>query len=130
MKLDMKELNPAAKFTFSDDPDSGVVHIRVMTPGKLAEIRDQTILTKVEYKNHNRFEYTEIDYAKRDQIVWDYCIVSWEGLDDDDGKPIPCTTENKLRLMNEHPGFAGFVNNCLEKLQKDWEKRQDYLEKN
>ena len=130
MKINMGELNPSVKFDFSDDEDSGCIYLRVMSPGKLAEVRDQTFVTKVEYKNNNRFEYQEIDYETRDRIIWDYCIHKWQGLTDDEDNAIECNTENKLKLINGHPGFAAFVNSCLDKLNADQDKQAEYLEKN
>ena len=130
MKIDMGKLNQSVKFSFSEDEDSGAIYLRVMSPGKLAQIRDETFITKVEYKGNNRFEYQDIDYEKRDRIIWDYCIDRWEGLVDDNDNPIECTLENKLMLMNDSPGFAAFVQTCLDKLNIDQEKRVEYLEKN
>jgi hypothetical protein len=130
MKIDTGKLNPPVKFNFSEDEGSGAIYLRVMSPGKLAEVRDETFITKVEYKLNNRFEYQDIDYEKRDRIIWDYCIERWEGLVDDDDNPIECTIENKLMLMNDSPGFAAFVQTCLDKLNIDQEKRVEYLEKN
>lgn len=130
MKINMKDKNPAVRFPFSDDEDSGAIYLRVMSPGKLAEVRDKTIITKVEYKNNKRFEYLEIDYVTRDRIIWDYCIDHWEDLVDDDDNPIECTTEKKLELMNDNPNFAAFVQVRLDKLNIDQEKQAEYLEKN
>ena len=131
MKLNLKDLNPGTWFKFDEeDPESGSICLRVLNAGKLAEIRDKTIKTQVEYRGTNRFEYQSMDNAARDRIIWDYCIVDWEGLIDDEEKPIECTTENKISLMNGHVGFSVFIESCLEKLNKLNEIHAEYLEKN
>jgi hypothetical protein len=131
MKFSMKDLNPGAWFNFDDnDPDTGKILIRVMTSGKLAEVRDKTMQTKVEYKNNQRFEFQDPDYDARDLIIWDYCIVDWVDLVDDDGTQIECTTDNKIKLMNEHVNFSLFVESCLDKLNVQHEIHKEYSEKN
>ena len=131
MKFNMKDLNPGAWFKFEpDNPESGKIKLRVLTSGKLAEVRDKTVKTEVEYRGEHRYEYPNMDNAARDRIIWDYCIVDWEGLVDDEDAPIECTTENKIKLMNDHIGFSMFVEQCLEKLNKQNEIRAEYLEKN
>ena len=131
MKFNMKDLNPGAWFKFEpDDPESGEICIRVLNAEKLAEIRNETIKTKVEYRNDNRFEYQDIDHSARDSIIWNYCIVDWKGLVDDEDNPIECTPDSKMQLMNGHIGFSMFVENCLERLNKQNEIYQEYSEKN
>jgi len=131
MKLNLKDLNPGTWFKFDEgDPESGSICLRVLNAGKLAEIRDKTVKTKVEYRGANRYEYQNMDNAARDRIIWDYCIVDWQGLVDDEEVPIECTTETKIALMNGHVGFSMFVESCLEKLNKLNEIHVEYLEKN
>lgn len=131
MKFNMLDLNPGDWFLLEPEKkDSGRVKVRVLNSGKLAEIRDSTIRTEVEYRGENRFEYQKIDHSARDSIVWDYCIVDWEGIIDDDDKPIECNTENKIKLMNNHIGFSNFIQNCLERLNRQSEIYSEYLEKN
>jgi hypothetical protein len=131
MKFSMKDLNPGTWFYFDpNDSDSGKICIRILNSGKLAEIRDKTITTEYEYKNGQRYENQKINHALRDTIIWDYCIVNWQGLIDDDEKPIECTTENKLKLMNDHVGFSSFVENCMDQLNQEVERQAEYSEKN
>jgi len=131
MKFRLQDLNPGAWFNFDvDDPETGRIRLRVLNAQKLTEIRDTTMTNKVEYHADNRFEYQEIDNAARDRIIWDYCIIEWEGLVDDDDVPIECTTDNKIKLMNGHIGFSTFIEACLEKLNKENEKFREFSEKN
>jgi len=131
MKFNMKDLNPGAWFNFDDDdPDTGKICVRVLNSGRLAEIRNTTIKTNVEYRGDKRFEFQDIDHSARDRIIWDYCIVDWVDLVDDDEAPIECTTDNKIKLMNEHVGFSLFVESCLDKLNAQNEINSEYSEKN
>jgi hypothetical protein len=131
MKFNMKDLNPGSWFKFDeDDPESGRICIRILNAAKLAEIRDTTVKTKVEYVKGDRHEFKNIDDAARDSIIWDYCIVNWEDLIDDDDSPIECTTENKIKLMTEHVGFQSFVENCMVRLNKEADTFAEYSEKN
>ena len=131
MKFNMKDLNPGTWFKFNEgDEESGSICLRVLNAEKLAEIRDKTIRTEVEYRNNNRYEYQKMDNAARDKIIWDYCIVDWNGLEDDEGNVIDCTTENKIKLMNGHVGFSSFIEACLEKLNRLNDEHAEYLEKN
>lgn len=131
MKFNMKDLNPGAWFNFDDeDSATGKILIRVLNSERLAEIRNKTIKTNVEYRGDKRFEFQDIDHSARDRIIWDYCIVDWTDLVDDDEIPIECTTDNKIKLMNEHIGFSLFVESCLDKLNAQSEKMSEYSEKN
>ena len=117
MKFQMNNLNPGTWFPFDESkPEEGGICVRVLNTKKLAEIRDQTITTKREFADGRMHEYQEVDHAGRDRIIWDYCIVDWKDLIDDEENPIECTTENKILLMNEHIGSSAFVETCLDKL--------------
>ncbi|GAG19376.1 unnamed protein product [marine sediment metagenome] len=131
MKFNMEDLNPGAWFYFNEsDHDDGKILLRVLTTGKLSEIREKSMETKVEYHNSNRHEFMVANDALRDEIIWDYCIIEWENLDDDEGVPIECTTENKLKLMNNHPTFSSFIESCLTRLNSQMEMLSEYREKN
>lgn len=131
MKINMKDMNPGMWFAFEpDNPDSGEICIRVLNGEKLAAIRNNTVKTKVEYREDNRFEYQDIDHTARDNIIWDYCIVDWKGLTDDDDNPIECNTEKKIELMNGHVGFSLFVENCMQRVNKQNDVYREYSEKN
>ena len=130
MKFDLKDLNPGTWFYFDESkPDDGKISIRVLNSEKLAKIRSDTIQTKVEYRANNRHEYHVIDHVGRDKIIWDYCIVDWENLTDDEDNPIECNTDNKIKLMNEHIGFSNLVENCLNQLNADLAAHDEYLKK-
>lgn len=67
---------------------------------------------------------------QQEQKTWDYCIVGWRNLLDEDGNEIPCTRENKIKLIAESMDFMLVVNHFLEKINEDLRLRKEDLEKN
>jgi len=131
MKFDLDNLNPGVFFPFEDDDDEkGGVEIRVANAGTMEIINKETTKKKVEWRRNQRVEYDVVDEDKRSRMLWDYVIISWKNVDDNNGNPIPCTTENKIKLMKESPIFSGFVGNCIDTLTAESETRDEELEKN
>lgn len=130
-QFSLRDPNPGVYFSFNDDDtESGGVLVRSVNMTKRNEIQKKTVKNRVEYKHGQRFEYTETNEDLFSELLWDYAIAGWERLEDDDKNPIECTTENKLFLMRNNVGFAQFVGQCMEKLEKENEKRLKVVEKN
>lgn len=131
-KFSLRDPNPGVWFRFDeDDPDSGRICIRVLNPAKVQEIEKATSKEKWEWRQGQKFKVApDVDEAKRDQMLWDYCIVDWEKLEDDDGKPLECTPENKLGLMKTNPNFFAFVNACISELNRGLDQIKDGITKN
>lgn len=120
----IKDPNPGAWFKFNeDDPDSGDICVRAINQVKRSEIQSKCVKHKVEYKNGQRFEYNETNDEKFSEMLWDYVIVDWNKLEDDEGNTLTCNIETKLKLMLENVGFAQFVANCLTILEELEEER-------
>jgi hypothetical protein len=136
MKINLSDPNPGAWFDYPDDPDGFRVKVRVCSGKDLEEIQDKTTKVEVEYKapkkraQLQRIEYVVVDEKKQRELLWDFCIVDWKNLYDETGSVIPCTKENKLKLMRESIGFASFIADCLEKLTEEGAKREEEAEKN
>lgn len=123
-RFSMKDPNPGVWFKFDEnDSESGEISIRPMNAAKRREIQKRCVKNRVEYKHGQRFEYTETNDELFSEMLWDYVIADWTKLEDDDGKAIPCTKENKCMLMLENVGFAQFVGNCMEIVNEDIEER-------
>ena len=130
-KFSLKDPNPGVFFKFDEnDADSGEIRIRAINTAKRNEIQKKCIKKKVEYKHGQRFEYTDTNEQLFSEMLWDYSIMEWNNLIDDDGKEIPCNKEMKIFLMQNNVGFAQFVANCIEKLNEEEESRVARLEKN
>lgn len=129
--LSLREPNPGFWFKFDeDDQDTGEVCIRAINQAKRHEIQKRSTKKRIEYKNQGRFEVTDQNEELFMEMLWDYTIADWKGLQDDEGKSIECTTENKLFLMQNHVGFATFIGECIGKVSDMHEERIAVAPKN
>jgi len=108
------DLNPGKWF---DIGEGASVCLRVSTNTKLRQITKQS-----EKKGKQDPEVFE-------RLLWDYCILDWQGLQDADGVEIECTPDNKALLMGGAPDFAQFVAERLAELREAKLSDRD-LEKN
>jgi hypothetical protein len=131
MIFDLDESENSAWFDFED---GSRVQIRTCDADTLKEIRKQTTKKKVEYKRIDgiaeRFLVDDTDEDKQNALIWDHCIMAWEGFFDAKKKPIPCNSEMKHILMTRSLKLARFVGECLRKLSEDENAQAEALEKN
>ena len=131
MKFDLAELNPGVFFSFDENEDGeGGVTIRLANGKTLDEINKACIKKKVEFRRGQRHEVIIDNDELRSKMLWEYVIIDWKGLYDQDGKEIPCTKENKVMLMQGSVKFSSFIGNCVEKLTEETEADEGNLEKN
>ena len=117
-----KDPNPPAKFYFDDEkPEDGHILIRTIPAAEMEKINKRTSKKKPpEYRRGVRYVVPdEVNEKLRSELLWDAIIVSWEGVIDEKGKKIPITTANKVKFMQEWPGFAILVSEGLEQLTTD-----------
>jgi len=102
--------------------DAGSVCLRIAPVDVIEEIRTKTrkhvkaIVLNTASKAMERIEYDDQTPEQRkeeNRLVMDYAIQDWTGILDKDGNEIPCTSENKQKLM-AIPQFARFVGRCLQ----------------
>jgi len=125
------EHNPGVWFKFDEsDPDSGSICVRMCTPKKTKEIQKVTTKTKTEYRNGQRYTFTETDEDANSRLLWDYIIADWSGLEDNNGELIPCTAENKFSYMMENLRFFKFVMQCVSKLSDELSLERERVEGN
>lgn len=127
MKFDIENPNPATWFPFHDE---GKILLRSLSVDEVQEINRVTSKKQHEYKNGRRYEYETTDEQKQFDMIWDACIIDWEGVTSADDKPVKCTRENKLNLMRKSPSFARFVKNCMDKLEDEENKAREEEVKN
>ena len=131
MKFDLTELNPGVFFSFDENEDGeGGVTIRLANGKILDEINKACIKKKVEFRRGQRHEVIIDNDELRSKMLWEYVIIDWKGLYDQDGKEIACTKENKVMLMQGSVKFSSFIGNCVEKLTEETEAYEGNLEKN
>ena len=129
MKIDLNsDLNPGIWYDMEGTDVS--VCLRVCTSDSYKEIRKKTVRNRVEYKQGQRFMFEDTNEDERNKLVWDYCIVDWKGIYDAENKPIPCTKEFKLILMNKSVKFAEFVTTKLNLLRELKDAHSKEEEKN
>jgi len=131
MRFNLKDLNPGTVFLFNDDkPEEGSVTLRLCNGQALTDIRKQTVKKRYEYKRGARMEVEDFNDELHSELLWDYAIVDWSGVEDEKGKPIPCTRENKALLMRGSPVFSRLVGNYLDRLGEEEAAHAEAVEKN
>lgn len=75
------------------------------------------------------YEQTPEQEAAASREFWDAAIVDWK-LYDPEGKLIPCTTDNKYKLIKGHMPFLRFCNRSLQILQGVKTEAESKAEKN
>lgn len=127
-QVDIENLNPGTWFYFDkESPEDGGVCIRVISNEMMREIQKATQVWKSEVKQigrgrpAQRFEgWQPVENAAdiEFEMTWDYCIVDWKGVIDMNGTEIPCTKENKVKLMSGSVKFSTFIGECIRKLNE------------
>lgn len=120
------------------EKDAGRVCVRVADVETLEKIQAQTRTKKAEFvKDKDTRQMVRVPYIdqtveqekKEREMIWDHAIVAWEGILDSKGNEIPCTLENKMKLMS-NPMFARFMGRCFELITGNAEELKAAAEKN
>lgn len=127
MKFNLSNLNPGTTF---DIGDGTRLTIRLCNGAALDEIYSATTNKREVWKRGVRSVDVEVDEARRSELIWDYSIMDWDGIEDEHGKAIPCNAENKATLMRESLVFARLVNGLLDRLIEQTDAAAQALEKN
>lgn len=127
------------KITFDDPaPDAGTVSVRLIDSDTLDEIRTKTRKKVTEHVLNPKtrameriiaFEQTPEQEKMERAMIWDHAITGWEGIKDKSRNDVPCTKENKVKLMG-NPYFGRFINECLNRLSKSTISLKEAEEKN
>ncbi len=143
MPIDLENLNPGIWFDYPEDGAEECVCIRSLNQAALKEINIATEKKQVAFKQPTdekgkinrrippqRVEWVEVtDPQVRDEMIWDYTVVDWKLLDMSND-PVPCTKENKNKLMHESGSFMFFWAECLERIDEIEKEHEKTLEKN
>jgi hypothetical protein len=117
MKFDTK--NAGTWFLFNEeDVSEGRICLRICAGKDIDNINKLSKKTTVEYRKGQRFEVQNVNNELYQKLLWDFCIVDWENVQELDGALIPCNAENKIRMMNTCNMFAAFVIDALDKIDK------------
>lgn len=130
MRFDLENLNPGKKFFLDEDDESqGFVCVRTLSPEERTRIVKATRSEVVKLKRGKPFTSVKVDNERHDQMIWDYCVEDWE-IYDKKGEKIPCTADNKFKMMNGSPTFAGMVAGFLEIVANIAIEEEEAAEKN
>lgn len=136
-----KALNPTTRFFFEtpEEEESEYVDLRIASDQENKEIFKKAGVKfekKLVYNKQDRqMQYLrdlDVSDEKQDKFneeVWDFSIVDWN-LITPNGDKIPCTRENKTKLMRKSPKFASFVGDCLEELRNSVKGKKESELKN
>lgn len=129
------DLEKEDKGVWFDMEGGGRVKLKFISPSDWMLIRKATIkagepvVKKVDDGSYKLFERETTDEDLQREMLHDMTIVDWEDILDVKERPIPCTKENKVRLMMmANPAFRNFVNDkltILEKLSRDQEEAEE-----
>jgi hypothetical protein len=106
------------------EKDAGRVRVRLANSETMERIQAQTRKKAAEFvfnpksRQMDRVTYTEQTPEQEKlerELIWDHAIQEWENIFDSNDNPIPCTLENKMKLMNNQQ-FARFIGRCFELL--------------
>lgn len=138
MPFDLNALNSSTRFYWGDTQEE-YIDLRVVPEKEFRRMnREMGIKDRVEYvPNPQTGQMHRIEYRERndealeqlDAAVNDYCIAGWR-LVTPDGDEIPCTRENKLKLIEGSPEFSSWLNKCLKQLRGDQLKAGESEQKN
>jgi len=132
MKINLNEPNPGVFFRWPNakTDEEGGITLRALNIEALTAIDDATTTKKKKFRGHTPYDDVKVDEKRREELIWDYCIVDWENLQDENGKDIPCTLENKVMLMRTQFQFSVFVADCLDQLTEFAEGQKETELKN
>lgn len=134
----MSRIDDQGKVVYDDPlPDAGKVCVRSLVP--FFEQRQAGRKKKYEFVHNPSTramervgfipEQTAEQAREEREDAWDYAIKDFENFNDKNKVPIPCTRENKLRLM-KLPVFDRFIGRCLQMLAEQGVKVEEELRKN
>lgn len=142
VKMSGDDLNPGNWFPFNGTKtveEVGGVCLRVLNRKMLRQIEKEINTRHSEFRipegappgtPAQRIEWTEVNTELEDELTWDYCIVDWKDVLDENDQPIPCTKENKVRLMQENLAFLAFVREKQIELRTQLLKAEEERKKN
>jgi len=80
------------------------------------------------WERNQRFEEPNFYEYKIRKI--DKTILSWEGFEDENGKPLKCDFENKEKIFALYPNIIEYVLDKVEELKLEIEKKVEIETKN
>lgn len=90
--------------------DGARITAKIIAPSELMALRRRHTRTKTRRGQ----QVEEVDDKEFSKDFWGRTIDSWQGLQDQDGKAIPCNTDTKYRMVNRYPEIAEKIDEAIE----------------
>lgn len=74
--------------------------IRPLSASKRSELEEQASKERMELVQGRRQKVRKVDDQKFEELMRDWIVEDWKGLNDQDNKAIPCTTELKMTILD------------------------------
>lgn len=113
---------------------------QIISPDKFREIQDRHRGKKINTPVLNTlskameiivsYEQTPVQEKAERMEFWDNAITDWNIKDSRNSSPIPCTAENKYKLITGDQRFLRYANKCLQLLSGAKEDTEKKSEKN
>lgn len=130
MKVDRKDINQGIWFYYEDSPeDSFGLQLRIPNRDKIQEMIVESSTVEEKEVNGEIITDTRVDEAKFGDLLLNYTINNWKGIEDENG-PIPCVFEEKKLIVNEVHLVRIFYFEKMDKLQTMLKLRQEKAKKN
>lgn len=112
--------------------DLATFSVRIPTPSILNKIVDKN--TKVTWdapdKKTPKQRFEKVDFLQIVKDKFDYCVVEWLGVEDQNGNTLDCTTQNKMFFFENMREVANWVNDQIDEIAKINEDEKEQEVKN
>lgn len=116
-------------FDYPDDPYGGRVHVRHLKEGELMNIRERTREMATTYVQEFRQKDVTVRQNGTSEAIAIAAVMDWENFIDEKDEPMKCIPGN-IKKMCMEAGFFRFIEDCLDKLEKEASQRQEVEVKN
>lgn len=125
--IDIEQLGRPAWVQYKED---FYVKIRPLSSKKRAQLEKECTIERVEIVRGQKVVSKELDTDKLEEAIREWIIEDWYGPKAPDGKPVACTKEAKLAVLDHYHNLRAFCLNYATDLHALDEMRKKELEKN
>lgn len=111
MPLKIRKERPIYDIVYEDGDDSATFKCHILSTAEVAKMAEESTkhIWDAPKRRIQKQRFDKLDMAKFHADKIDKIIVGWEGLLDPNGRPLPCTRENKLLLEEVNPEIIEYV---------------------
>jgi hypothetical protein len=113
--------NEGVFFPWPGEPEGSEngIKMRRLNGENMQRLDAETVTIEQIFRDGEIYEHRVVDEKKRTELRLDMTITGWKGLADEEapGTEIPCTLENKVRVMLRSNVMARFIGECITKIE-------------